>query len=325
MNTDMFPGEDLLRDAELGDSDALARLDSLGFLMTSGETADSFVNRIRAMHLRALAFQEKTADGKPYEVYRNIVLEESERIPDEIIDEAALTTERLYAFSIRWVPGYFLSKGLGYLWGGCALSDEEPDSVPVFIIRAAFKTARKWFVYTRDELLSHELCHAARAPLKDRVFEEHFAYAGATSRLRRYMGNCFQTDRDAVFFLFPILLLLAVQILVNLAGMAIPVWPFWILAFAYPVYLFCRNAKQRRLYFGAESRLRALGFGNPGAVLFRCSTAEIEKIAHSTMTEVRTWMNSLAGQEIRMKIILKRFLKGETENGDDQRSNSVSG
>lgn len=324
MGMDMFPEEEILRNAENGNLDALAALDSAGFLIKPGESADSFVERIRAMHLKSLAFQEKMEQGNPVEIYRGIFLKESERIPDEIIDEAAQTTLALYSFSIRWVPGYFLSGGLGWFWGGCALSDGEEDSVPVFVIRSSFRNSRKWFLYTRDELLSHELCHAARAPLDDSIFEEHFAYAGSSSRLRRYLGNCFQTELDALFFLIPILILLAAQILIHAVGISMPIWPFWILAAAYPIYLFRRNASQRKLYFDAEERLRALGFENPREVLFRCTSEEIEFIARTTMTDVREWMRKTADQEIRMKIILQRFLTGGTQNADHSGSNTLS-
>ncbi len=324
MNEDMFPAEDLLTAAGNGDSDALAELDSRGFLLKPDENAETFVERIRAMHSRFLDFLEKTAGGTPYEIYQNIFISEQERISDEIIEEASRTTEALYGFSVQWVPGYFVSRGLGWLWGGCALSDDEPDTVPVFIIRKRFQTVRKWFVYTRDELLSHELCHAARAPLHDRALEEHFAYAGSYSRLRRYMGNCFQTDRDAIFFLLPVLLLLLVQVLINVFYVPLPSWPFWILAFAWPVYLLIRNARQRKRYFAAEEKVRKCGFPNPGAFLFRCTSPEIESIAAKTPGELEQFIKEKAASELRMRIMVKRFQKGENENADNQRSDSLS-
>ena len=324
MNEDQVPGEELLPSAGKGDADALAQLDSMGFLMKPRENAESYVGRIRAMHARFLEFLEKTSDGKSYEIYDGIVLSQKERIPDEIIEEAARTTEALYGFSVQWVPGYFVSRGLGWLWGGCALSDEEPDTVPVFIIRKRFETARKWFVYTRDELLSHELCHAARAPLHDRALEEHFAYAGSNSRLRRYMGNCFQTDRDAVFFLLPVLLLLLVQILIYVCLVPLPAWPFWILAFVWPGYLLFRNARQRRWYFTAERNVRACGFANPGAFLFRCTSPEIESIAKMEAGELARFIEETALREPRMQTMVKRFRKGVEEHADDQRSDRVS-
>ena len=324
MNEDMFPAEDLLTAAGNGDSDALAELDSRGFLLKPDENAETFVERIRAMHSRFLDFLEKTSGGTSYEIYHNIFISEQERISDEIIEEASLTTVALYGFSIQWVPGYFVSRGLGWLWGGCALSDDEPDTVPVFIIRKRFQTVRKWFVYTRDELLSHELCHAARAPLHDRMLEEHFAYAGSYSRLRRYMGNCFQTDRDAILFILPVLLLLLVQVLINVFYVPLPSWPFWILAFAWPVYLLIRNARQRKRYFTAEKIVRACGFPNPGAFLFRCTSPEIESIAGKTPGEFEEFLKEKAASELRMRIMLKRFRKGENENADDPRSDRLS-
>lgn len=324
MNEDMFPAEELLTVAEKGDPDALAELDSLGFLLKPDEDAGTFVGRIRAMHSRFLDFLEKTSGGTSYEIYHNIFISEQERISDEIIEEASLTTVALYGFSIQWVPGYFVSRGLGWLWGGCALSDDEPDTVPVFIIRKRFQTVRKWFVYTRDELLSHELCHAARAPLHDRMLEEHFAYAGSYSRLRRYMGNCFQTDRDAILFILPVLLLLLVQVLINVFYVPLPSWPFWILAFAWPVYLLIRNARQRKRYFTAEKIVRACGFPNPGAFLFRCTSPEIESIAGKTPGEFEEFLKEKAASELRMRIMLKRFRKGENENADDPRSDRLS-
>lgn len=324
MNVDMFPGEELLIAAEKGDPEALAQLDSSGFLLKPDENAENFVERIRAMHSRFLDFLGKTSGGKPFEIYRNIFISEEERISDEIIEEASRTTEALYGFSVRWVPGYFVSRGLGCLWGGCALSDDEPDTVPVFIIRKRFQTARKWFVYTRDELLSHELCHAARAPLHDRALEEHFAYAGSCSRLRRYMGNCFQTDRDAILFILPVLLLLLVQVLINVFSVPLPAWPFWILAFAWPVYLLIRNACQRKRYFAAEENVRKCGFPNPAAFLFRCTSPEIEAIAAKTPEELEQFIQEKAASELRMRIMVKRFRKGENENADDPRSNSLS-
>ena len=326
MEHDPFPEEELLVRAAEGDSDALCTLDSMGFLLKEGEDAPGYVERIRSMHRRYLLFLENTADGKEYEVYPGIRIREDARIPASIMEEAAEATKRRYGFSIHWAPGYFLSRGLGPLWGGCALSDDAPDSVPVFLIRKNFRSSRKFFIYSRDELLSHELCHAARAPLMDRMLEEHFAYAVSHSALRRYMGNCFQTDRDALLFLGPVLLLLLVQILVQFAGWPLPVWPFWILALAWPVYLLLRNAVQRKIYFRAEENLRELGFRRPYAALFRCTSPEIREFSKIRGEKLAEKLADTAQNSLRMKIILTRFQqeKGDPNHADDQRSERLS-
>lgn len=325
MEYDPFPEEELLVRAAEGDSEALCTLDSMGFLLKEGEDAPGYVERIRSMHRRYLLFLENTADGREYEVYSGIRIREDARIPAAIMDEAAEATEQRYGFSIHWAPGYFLSGGLGALWGGCALSDDEPDSVPVFLIRKNFRDSRKFFIYSRDELLSHELCHAARAPLMDRMLEEHFAYAISHSPLRRYMGNCFQTDRDALLFLGPVLLLLLVQILVQFAGWTLPVWPFWILALAWPVYLLVRNAVQRRIYFRAERNLRECGFRRPYAALFRCTSPEIRRFSTLRGADLEKALADSAQTSLRMNIILTRFQqeKGDPPHADDPRSECV--
>lgn len=324
---DHFPEEELLNRAVRGDISALAALDAQGFLLKPGEAADAFVGRIRAMHARFRTLDERmTADGS-CEVFPGIVIQESARIPDEIMDEAAQETDSRYGFAIRWAPGYFPAGGLGFLWGGCALSDDEPDCVPVFLIRGSFRESERFFIYSRDELLSHELCHAARAPLSDRIFEEHFAYAGAHSALRRYMGNCFQSDFDALLFLLPILLLLGIQIAVYAFGWhQIPAYPFWILALAWPAYLLIRNALQRKTYFRAERILRECGFARPAAVLFRCTSAEIARFARLAASDLKRTLDELAQTDLRMKITLYRFQnEGELNHADDQRSECLSG
>ena len=60
---DHFPEEELLNRAARGDISALAALDAQGFLLKPGEAAEAFVGRIRAMHARFRALDERmTAD-----------------------------------------------------------------------------------------------------------------------------------------------------------------------------------------------------------------------------------------------------------------------
>lgn len=232
-------------------------------------------------------------------------------IPAEILQEAAGKTEALFAFSIDWVPAFFLSRGLGLLWGGCTLVDE--NAVSVFVIRKNFAVKRRWFIYDRAELLAHEICHVARAPLEDDSFEELFAYMTSSSPFRKYAGNCFQKDRDAVLFLLPVLLLLGVQTAVFLFGVSLPVLPFWILIFLWPLYLFLRNLRSRRTYFQACRALEENGVSVPAAVLFRSTAEEIMQIASycSHSQDLPDWMARSAENKLRWQIILRKFINHE--------------
>jgi hypothetical protein len=288
----------------------LAEADSNGFLMAPGENISDYKKRLLEMESSYIAIEKDIQNTKNYDIFGEFVLNTEKRINTEILDEAAELSRKYYDFSINWVPGFFLSKSLGFLWGGCAISFPE-NQVSVFIIRANFAEKKRWLFYRRDELLAHELCHVARMPVKDRTFEELFAYRLSPSRLRRYMGNCFRHDYDAVLFIVPIFLLLAVQVsrlFFNLERL-IPIWPFWIIAAAYPLFLLVRNHFNRNIFFKAKRNLEKAGSGKSLPVLFRCSKEELIKISElKAPHELKKWLNDKSESELRWKVMKFRFL-----------------
>ena len=153
--------------------------------------------------------------------------------------------------------------------------------------------------------------------LNDMEYEEHFAYAISGSPLRRYSGNCFKSEKDALLFLLPVFLLLAVQLLRVSLWPMIPAWPFWILIFVWPVWLLILNAASRKRYFRAKNALKSYT-DRPGAVLFRCTTAEINRLAEiaDQPEEVRNFLNEKKDSDLRWQIIYHRFMnKKEDTNG----------
>ena len=233
-------------------------------------------------------------------------------IPDAILEEAAETTRKAYGFAVKWVPGFFPKHGLGILWGGCSISSYE-DQPTLFIIRRSFRDRKKFFIYGREELTAHELCHVARTPIQDHEYEEHFAYAISHSPLRRYTGNCFKSEKDAILFILPVFLLLLVQIGRVTYWPMIPAWPFWILAFVWPVFLTVCNIFARRRYFRAENALRSLGVEMPQAVLFRCTADEINTFASlaDTPEQLKKYFQEKQECDLRWKVITKRFIRKE--------------
>ena len=198
-----FPEAELARGAEL---------DGAGFLPRRGESAEQFFRRVETILGIHREFEAELAAAGEVGVY-GLQLRSQDRIPDEIIGEAEEVTDRLYSFRTRHVPGFFLSRDVGLLWGGCMICD--PDHpLSVFLIRGAFRKRQRWLFYNRRELLAHELCHSMRQSLEEITLEEYFAYQTSPSRLRRYLGNCFIREYDAIWFVIPaLLLLLGVSIL----------------------------------------------------------------------------------------------------------------
>ena len=287
----------------------LLELDRAGFLPAPGESADAFFARVAAVETAENELREELAQKREAVVFDSIRISADDAIPPEIVEEAGDLTDRLYGFRTRHVPGFFLTRGVGLLWGGCMIGDTV-EPLAVFLIRGAFRNRRRWLLYRRDELLAHELCHSMRQPLHDQELEEFFAYRTSPSPLRRYLGNCFIHDRDAVLFVLPMLLLAAAQTVQSFWYARLPVWPFWILAPLYLIRLLIRNQRSRCRCFAAARMLERWGIARPFAVLMRCTTPEIRRIAK--MKEFREFEELFSG-DLRWLIFTARFFRAESE------------
>lgn len=311
----MFPlNENEIGELDGNNLDALCRLDAQGILLAPSEDIESFKARLARIDAKLKTIEDDLEKKGEFNLLDCLLLKAKDRINQEIMGEAAEITEKAYSFRVDWVPGFFLSESLSFLWGGCAISFPE-ESYSIFLIRSSFARMKRWFIYRRDELLSHELCHAARMPIGDRFFEEHFAYRISFSRLRRYMGNWFQYKYDSIFFILPVFLLLAVQIINTFTSFEIPVYPFWILAFAYPFFLLSRNQLCRNCCKRAEHILSGAGISNPYAVLFRCTKNEIFEISRlkGNNNGLKDFVKNKCANDLRWKIIRHRFIRDWTD------------
>ena len=289
-------------------------LDSHGLIAAPGETLESFATRIDELLRTRARFDlcsGRQADPAPLEDEVGFKVGATEPIDAAIIAEAAEKTEKLFGFRADWVPAFFPARGLGLLWGGCTVITD--SGFPVFFLRRGFRTKPKWFIYRRDELLAHELCHAVRGCLEDETYEEHFAYMTSNSAFRRWTGNCFRRELDAIVFLIPVVLLLAVQFVVYSGLLNIPLWPFWIAAFAFPAFLIARNIPERRVFFRARAKLERAGFANPDAALFRMTADEIRTLARTPDDRIESFLEDKSAAELRWQILIQRFQPPQTE------------
>ena len=211
------------------------------------------------------------------------------------------------------MPGFFLSRSVGLLWGGCLIGDPD-ERFSLFLVRNSFRNKERWLFYRRTELFAHELCHSMRMELHETTLEEYFAYQTSPSWLRRYLGNCFIRDWDAVLFVIPALLLFAASVVRDFVYPALWIMPFWILAFIYPLFLFFRNARSRRVVKRAGKKLEQFGISDVQAILFRCTREELLQLGDlADKAEFDRYAADLAQKELRWKIILERFITVEKE------------
>jgi len=285
----------------------LTALDAAGFIAGRGETEAEYlarVSRIRSAHADFLARLQN--DGSA-EALDGITVSSDSAIPGEFYDAPAEITQKLYGFEVRHVPGFFLSRQVGLLWGGCLIGDPDLD-FSLFLLRGSFRHREKWLFYSRNELLAHELCHSARQALGEVTLEEFFAYQTSPSRLRRIFGNCFIRDRDAVLFVLPSLILLVVELARSFLFPGFPSWIFWIPALAYPTFLLIRNWISLTLVKRANQALVGCGVSRPFAVMFRCTREELKMLGRITSPEDLHAFAAARENEVRWRVIRERFL-----------------
>ncbi len=292
----------------------LIEFDQNGLFVSGNESANDFKRRMKLLFDNLTSIKQDLKQDDGLEIFDGINAKSSDVISNEIMSESSATTNELFSFSATWVPGFFMSKSLGLMWGGCAVYYPE-SGLSMFLIRKNFKDNAKFFIYKRQELLAHELCHAARLPLNDPIYEEHFAYMTSKNKFRQYFGNCFQGRWDAHLFLGPVLLLLAVQIFRTfVANGEMMIAPFWILITIYPTYMLLRSHKQRKNYFKALKNLSNLNITDGRAILFRSITKEISRMAILEGKPLINFINYKCKESLRWKIIKKRFMTNEDLN-----------
>ena len=293
------------------DAEALARLDAGGFLLGPGESVNNLRERALRLFDRLDCLDAGLArrgaatlgPGMP-EVGAN------DRIDSRLLEEAGQITERLYGFRLMWAPGFYLAAvgGGGWRWRvGCAWGDA--DGGMAFLgLRREFRDRARFAFCDRAEILSHELCHLARWPFGgDERLEEFYAYRTSKRPLRRYLGNCFASPRDAPLFVSPVLALMAATAARAVTGGGWPIWPFWTAAMAGPLYLLGKNRAARARWFRAERNLRRIGVALPSAVLFRCVWEEMPFLAAAADANA---LRRFAREQpdSRWRVIERRFL-----------------
>ena len=285
-------------------------LDAAGVIPGNGESSEEFFSRAqRTFDVQRKLFNKLTLNGKEL-IFDGIEVDLSRKVDDYLLDGARELTSSMYGFKVEHIPGFFLSKSVGPLWGGCLIGDPDID-LAVFFLRDIFKEKEKWLFYSRTELGAHELCHSARYAINDPALEEYFAYQTSSSKLRRYLGNCFISDLDALLFVLPVLLLPIAQFMQLLFFPRMWVFPFWIIALCYPCYLFIRNQRAHRIIKRAKAAMQRADVEKPEAVLFRMTSEEIKEIGRlKDKEDILQYIRNKAETELRWLVIEERFIRG---------------
>lgn len=287
-----------------GDMALLLELDDRGLLMGPAETLDAYAARLETLAANIKEFEtELREDGEV--AMGEMKVARGDRIPAPDWRPAQAHTEALFGFQVDWVPGFFSQYRMGLLFAGCAFYTYE-DFFAVFIVRESFRERSKWLIYSRDELIAHELTHIAHIGFRTRNFEEMFAYQTAHSPFRRLLGGMLRSTVDTYLLMGSTLTLAAFQA-VNVLLRPLPMVYVWSAFAAVIAFILGRYGFYHRRFRRAQATLADRFGGAALAVLFRCSEAEIAELAAMPVGSLDDWLDRHAGDQVRWRLIREKF------------------
>ena len=222
--------------------------------------------------------------------------------------QASLITNTLFSFSCDNFPFTYSNKNLAF-WEGAALFIEDENDIchPHIQLRKGFLKGSYLF-YKVEEVLSHEMFHAARIAYKEPKYEEIFAYMTSKSLLRRFLGPLFQSPKES--YLFVILLMLALIFEMVSAFVSISMYlPWMMLPFLFigilGARLYFRHRTLQKASFHISSSIK-----NPSlaiACLARLKDSEIDLFAVSSPNKILSYLQENKEKELRIRSILVNF------------------
>ena len=308
-----FLAESTISQLKDGDINAFVELDEHGLIIGPGESTTEFIERAIKLRDNVDEFTKRIKTNEEIEFY-GFTLRYEDAIPKDVFKEANNVTKSLFGFAIDWVPGYFCDNKMGILFAGCALYSQK-DAFAVFVIRKAFQKSFKWLIYSRKELLAHELTHIARLAFKTPAYEEVMAFKSGGSRFRRVIGGMFRKASDVYCTLGTIVLLTIYQIGNIFMRPPEKIWAMptpiaFMAALAPAAYLLTRLALTHSKLRRANTTLKyAYPNANATSILFRCSENEIKTMATIKQDDLIAWIDAKRIESIRWQVIHKRFLE----------------
>jgi hypothetical protein len=83
--------------------------------------------------------------------------------------------------------------------GGCLWQRE--NEKPLLQLRKVFKKKERFlWLYSKKEIIEHELVHAKRLHFDEPIFEEVLAYQTSPSAFRKFFGPFFRNSKESLLF-----------------------------------------------------------------------------------------------------------------------------
>lgn len=236
------------------------------------------------------------------------VVSSQDAVSEKIVEEASALTQLLFDFSGKQIPCFFQDMDLA-LWEGAALWIEDVDgsSIPRIQLKHSFRKG-SYLLYKVDEVLAHEMLHAARIAYQETKFEEILAYQTSKNSLRRLFGPLFQDPKESYLFILLLLIgfILEIGSVMWDSSFYLP-WillPFlWVVCLG--VRLSCYIKRFNKALVSLKSAIPDPSKGLP--ILARLTDSEIQQIAKIPSNEVRSFFKQKTQLDLRMRLLILTY------------------
>lgn len=223
----------------------------------------------------------------PSESLNNFLLRAGSLSSKDNVDSsgAIALVNSIFHVSPDWVQVTIDSQGLLPWEGAAAWIEESSDGARSCTIQ--LKDSWITRLYSKNEVVAHEMVHAMRLMFDESRFEEILAYQTSKNRLRRYFGPLFSSPKESKFFvglcaLSWLLFLAEIAWDINIGGVFILLAP--LIALGWGV---SRLIRSQRIFSNALRNLeKVVGIGKPRAAALCLTDCEIEQFAKWSPKEI---------------------------------------
>lgn len=130
----------------------------------------------------------------------------SEPQDETIVTPALELTNQLYGISPSWVPVFFSNWKLAPWHGGAAwifkLKEDSSLGAVLQLRKPFYKKSHYLGIYSRDELMAHEMAHVGRMAFEEKKYEELLAYKTSKSWFLRMCGPIVQSAGESRLIIY---------------------------------------------------------------------------------------------------------------------------
>lgn len=282
----------------------LLELNKQGIIPGPGENEESFLTRAK----HCLGLKESLTKG----VRSEIPFVKENLDFGGVLAETKPTTQKLYDITPTWVPIFFSNYQLTPWHGGCAWIFQLAENGPLgaFLqLRKSFSKESKYLgLYSREELVSHELAHVGRMAFDEPIFEELHAYRASHAKWRRWLGPIVQSARESMLFMLLLLLIFTVDVYLILTGHAEAYTHFfWLKAVpaGMVAYALWRLWQKQKTF--AKCRLNLVNLFNDenkaNAVIYRLTDKEIKEFAQASQQQIKEYAEQHKAKSLRWRLL----------------------